>query len=107
MLLQGMLSISGVSCQRLAQLRRLRSNSCLLIGVPFVKADATKFSETGYVGGDVDDLVRDLVRKAGGNVKQAEHGIIYLDEVDKLATRGEGGGREDVGGHGRLLEVLS
>ena len=33
-----------------------------LIGVPFVKADATKFSETGYVGGDVDDLVRDLVR---------------------------------------------
>jgi len=62
--------------------------------VPFVKADATKFSETGYVGGDVDDLVRDLVRKAGGNVKRAEHGIIYLDEVDKLATRGESGGRD-------------
>lgn len=59
-----------------------------LIGVPFVKADATKFSETGYVGGDVDDLVRDLVRKAGGNTRRAAHGIIYLDEVDKLATRG-------------------
>ena len=39
-----------------------------LIGVPFVKADATKFSETGYVGGDVDDLVRDLLRRAGGDV---------------------------------------
>src|SRR5882762_1842446 len=39
-----------------------------LIGVPFVKADATKFSETGYVGGDVEDLVRDLVRKANGDV---------------------------------------
>ena len=39
-----------------------------LIGVPFVKADATKFSETGYVGGDVEDLVRDLVQKADGDV---------------------------------------
>jgi ATP-dependent Clp protease ATP-binding subunit ClpX len=37
-----------------------------LIGVPFVKADATKFSETGYVGGDVDDLVRDLLAAGGG-----------------------------------------
>lgn len=76
-----------------------------LIGVPFVKADATKFSETGYVGGDVDDLVRDLVRRAGGNVKKAEHGIIYLDEVDKLATRGESGGR-DVSGRGVQTNLL-
>jgi ATP-dependent Clp protease ATP-binding subunit ClpX len=76
-----------------------------LIGVPFVKADATKFSETGYVGGDVDDLVRDLVRRAGGNVGKAEHGIIYLDEVDKLATRGESGGR-DVSGRGVQTNLL-
>jgi ATP-dependent Clp protease ATP-binding subunit ClpX len=76
-----------------------------LIGVPFVKADATKFSETGYVGGDVDDLVRDLVRRAGGDVKRAEHGIIYLDEVDKLATRGENGGR-DVSGRGVQTNLL-
>jgi endopeptidase Clp ATP-binding regulatory subunit ClpX len=76
-----------------------------LIGVPFVKADATKFSETGYVGGDVDDLVRDLLRRAGGDVKKAEHGIIYLDEVDKLATRGEGGGR-DVSGRGVQTNLL-
>jgi endopeptidase Clp ATP-binding regulatory subunit ClpX len=76
-----------------------------LIGVPFVKADATKFSETGYVGGDVDDLVRDLVRRAGGNVKRAEHGIIYLDEVDKLATRTEGAGR-DVSGRGVQTNLL-
>ena len=76
-----------------------------LIGVPFVKADATKFSETGYVGGDVDDLVRDLVRRAGGNAKAAEHGIIYLDEVDKLATRGESGGR-DVSGRGVQTNLL-
>ena len=76
-----------------------------LIGVPFVKADATKFSETGYVGGDVDDLVRDLVRRAGGSVKKASHGIIYLDEADKLATRGEGGGR-DVSGRGVQTNLL-
>jgi ATP-dependent protease Clp ATPase subunit len=56
------------------------------IGVPFVKGDATKFSETGYVGGDVDDLVRDLVYEAKGNMGLAEYGIIYLDEVDKIAA---------------------
>ena len=76
-----------------------------LIGVPFVKADATKFSETGYVGGDVDDLVRDLVAKAGGNVEMAEHGIIYLDEVDKLASHSERGGR-DVSGRGVQTALL-
>lgn len=76
-----------------------------LIGVPFVKADATKFSETGYVGGDVDDLVRDLVRRANGDVKRAAHGIIYLDEVDKLATHSEGGGR-DVSGRGVQTNLL-
>lgn len=76
-----------------------------LIGVPFVKADATKFSETGYVGGDVDDLVRDLVAKADGNIELAEHGIIYLDEVDKLASAGDRQGR-DVSGRGVQTALL-
>src|SRR4051812_34199210 len=57
-----------------------------LIGVPFVKADATKFSETGYVGGDVEDMVRDLLRLADGDVARAQYGIIYIDEVDKIAA---------------------
>jgi ATP-dependent Clp protease ATP-binding subunit ClpX len=42
------------------------------IGVPFVKGDATKFSETGYVGGDVEDLVRDLVKEANGDIELAQ-----------------------------------
>lgn len=77
-----------------------------LIGVPFVKADATKFSETGYVGADVDDLVRDLVAKANGNVELAQHGIIYLDEIDKLATGGEGRMGRDVSGRGVQTALL-
>jgi endopeptidase Clp ATP-binding regulatory subunit ClpX len=76
-----------------------------LVGVPFVKADATKFSETGYVGADVDDLVRDLVSKANGNVELAEHGIIYLDEVDQLAGAGERMSR-DVSGRGVQTALL-
>jgi endopeptidase Clp ATP-binding regulatory subunit ClpX len=69
-----------------------------LIGVPFVKADATKFSETGYVGGDVEDLVRELVQKAEGNIQLAEYGIIYLDEIDKIATPANILGRDVSGG---------
>lgn len=56
------------------------------IGVPFVKADATKFSETGYVGGDVEDLVRDLVKEADDDIALAECGIVYVDEIDKIAA---------------------
>ena len=56
------------------------------IGVPFIKGDATKFSETGYVGGDVEDLVRDLVRETNDDIELAQYGIIYVDELDKIAS---------------------
>lgn len=76
-----------------------------LIGVPFVKADATKFSETGYVGGDVEDMVRDLVRLAEGDVQRAQYGIIYIDEIDKIAAANNVGGR-DVSGRGVQTNLL-
>src|SRR5690242_21572655 len=76
-----------------------------LIGVPFVKADATKFSETGYVGGDVEDMVRDLVRLADGDVTRAQYGIIYIDEIDKIAAANNLNGR-DVSGRGVQTNLL-
>jgi endopeptidase Clp ATP-binding regulatory subunit ClpX len=76
-----------------------------LVGVPFVKADATKFSETGYVGGDVEDLVRELVQRANGDVELAQYGIVYIDEVDKIASTASAMGR-DVSGRGVQTALL-
>jgi len=80
-------------------------NAADLIGVPFVKGDATKFSETGYVGGDVEDLVRELVRRADGDVERAKYGIIYIDEIDKIAATSNQSGR-DVSGRGVQTNLL-
>ncbi|MDD4349666.1 MAG: AAA family ATPase [Opitutales bacterium] len=76
-----------------------------LIGVPFVKADATKFSETGYVGADVEDLIRDLVKAANGNIDLAQYGIVYIDEIDKIANAAGSIGK-DVSGRGVQINLL-
>ena len=75
-----------------------------LLNVPFVKADATRFSETGYVGSNVDDMIRELVTAADGDISRAEYGIVYLDEADKLAAKDSG--QKDVTGRGVQFGLL-
>ncbi len=74
--------------------------------VPFVKGDATKFSETGYIGGDIDDLVRNLYYKSDNSIEKAETGIIYVDEVDKIASMGTRGNGPDVSRGGVQRSLL-
>ena len=60
-----------------------------VLDVPFAIADATSVTEAGYVGEDVETIVLRLLQAAGGDVKRAETGIIYIDEIDKLALKGD------------------
>jgi ATP-dependent Clp protease ATP-binding subunit ClpX len=69
-----------------------------LVGVPFVVEDLTKFSEVGYVGQNTTDILVDLLISAGGNPQVARMGVVYLDEVDKIAT--EAVAYKDVSGRG-------
>lgn len=81
-----------------------------LLDVPFAIADATSLTEAGYVGDDVETIIARLVQNADGDVSKAERGIIYLDEVDKKAKRGEGVSiTRDVSGEGvqqALLKII-
>ena len=56
-----------------------------ILGLPFARADVTTLTETGYVGDDVEVVLYNLYRKANGDLDKAQHGIVFLDEVDKIA----------------------
>ena len=81
-----------------------------LLDLPIHMTDATYFTETGYVGADVTDMLRQLVRKAGNNTGLAAQGIVYIDEIDKIAAADPGGshyaGRKDVSGESVQQELL-
>ena len=71
------------------------------LDVPFAICDATGLTEAGYVGDDVESVLVRLVGNADGDVKKAEHGIVYIDEIDKIARKGESTSiTRDVSGEG-------
>ena len=85
----------------------LASTLARTIGVPFVVADATTLTQAGYVGEDVESILARLLDAAGGNREIAEWGIVYIDEVDKLARQGETAhGTRDVSGEGVQQALL-
>ncbi len=78
-----------------------------LLQVPFCVVDATSLTQAGYVGEDAESILQNLLSAADNNVEKASRGIIYLDEIDKIAKKGEGNNAvRDVSGEGVQQSLL-
>jgi ATP-dependent Clp protease ATP-binding subunit ClpX len=85
----------------------LAKTAAKYLQVPFVVADATSLTEAGYVGDDVESMINMLINAANGDIKLAEKGIIFIDEIDKIARKGESTSiTRDVSGEGVQQALL-
>jgi len=85
----------------------LAKSAAKFLKVPFVIADATSLTEAGYVGDDVESMIAMLVAEAGGDIELAERGIIFVDEIDKIARKSESTSiTRDVSGEGVQQALL-
>lgn len=85
----------------------LAKSAARFLKVPFVIADATSLTEAGYVGDDVESMIQMLLQEAGGDIKLAERGIIFIDEIDKIARKSESTSiTRDVSGEGVQQALL-
>ncbi len=79
---------------------------CQELGIPYTIEDASKYTQEGYVGDSVSSMIRNLIDASGGDIKKAEHGVIYIDEIDKKTDNGDRSGVSTTSVQDSLLKMI-